>query len=71
LRRRLAAAERDLGMAHERRDALADLVGSTTDHARLSTLSTELAAAQAELDRAEEHWLECASATEAAGLQVD
>ncbi len=71
LRRRLAAAERDLTAATTRRDELAAAVQAATDHGELAHLTTELAAADAAVATAEERWLESAAETEAAGLTVD
>ena len=46
--------------AQRRRDNLADELSAVSDHAELGRIGSELAAAQAELDRIEEHWLQLA-----------
>ena len=53
-----------------RRDALAVTVASTTDHRGLAALSEQLAVTQAEVEAAEERWLELAAAAEDLGLDV-
>jgi ABC transport system ATP-binding/permease protein len=69
-RRLIAAAEKDLGLATARRDAAeAALAGAAPSD--ISRLSTELAAAAAAADIAEERWLEVAADAEASGLSVD
>jgi ABC transport system ATP-binding/permease protein len=69
-RRLIAAAEKDLVLATARRDAAeAALVRAAPSD--ISRLSTELAAAAAAADIAEERWLEVAADAEASGLSVD
>ncbi len=46
--------------AQRRRDHLAEELSTTLDHAELARIGSELAAAQAELDRIEQQWLELA-----------
>jgi ATP-binding cassette subfamily F protein uup len=64
--RRLRDAEKELGRRQRRRDQLSEALGSAADHVEMARLGSELAEAQADLDAAEEHWLELAEAAEAA-----
>jgi hypothetical protein len=64
LNRLMAQAERALDAAVSRRDALAAELQSTTDHVRITTLSTDLAVASADVNVAEERWLELAAEAE-------
>ena len=58
--RRLRDAEQEMTRAQRRRDHLAEELSTTLDHAELARIGSELAAAQAELDRIEQRWLELA-----------
>ncbi|MHB1137445.1 MAG: ABC transporter C-terminal domain-containing protein, partial [Microthrixaceae bacterium] len=73
IRHELKAAEKALA-ATQRRHAelstrLAEL-GSSGDHVRMAELGTELADVAAEMDAAEERWLELATEAEERGLKV-
>jgi len=70
IRRQLGQAERDVAVATAERDRLGDELTSTTDHEQLATLSADLAAAQVELDAAEEQWLALAAEAEELGLDL-
>jgi len=76
LKRLLAQAEKALEVAISKRDAtsaeLAAHAASTSgDHARLATLSEQLAAAQMAVDAAEETWIEFAAEVEARGISLE
>ena len=71
IRRLLGQAERGLGTATAKRDALNDRVATTTDHVDLARLGAELSAAQSTMDTAEETWLELAGEAESLGLVVE
>jgi len=58
--RRLRDTEQEMTRAQRRRDHLADELSAASDHAALARIGSQLAAAQAELDRIEERWLELA-----------
>jgi predicted transcriptional regulator len=62
----LRNAERDVATLTERRDELAALLSSTSDHEALRSISHDLAEAQAALDTAEERWLALAEEGEGA-----
>ncbi|MFN5602949.1 MAG: ATP-binding cassette domain-containing protein, partial [Actinomycetes bacterium] len=76
LKRLLAQAEKALEVAVSKRDGVSSELtrvasGSSSDHARLATLSEQLAAAQTAVDAAEEKWIEFAAEVEARGIDVD
>lgn len=76
LKRLLAQAEKALEAAVSKRDGVSSELtrvasGSSSDHARLATLSEQLAAAQTAVDAAEEKWIEFAAEVEARGIDVD
>ena len=58
--RRLRDAEQEMTRAQRRRDLLTEQLSTTLDHAELARVGSELAAAQADLDRIEHLWLELA-----------
>jgi len=73
LRHQLKQAEKALTAAQRRHAALSEeLVGASAsgDHVRLGELGASLAEVAAEMDRAEEAWLELASEAEERGLKV-
>ena len=70
LRRLIGQAERELAQAVDHHDQLAVALAATNDHARLATLSVDLADAQVKVDVAEEQWLALAAEAEAIGLSV-
>ena len=58
--RRLRDTEQAITKAQRSVDRLREALAGTTDHRELASVGAELAAAQAELDRLEEQWLELA-----------
>ena len=62
LRQLIKEADRELGRAAKRRDALAVELGSVTptDYTALARIGEQIAEAQSEIDRWEETWLELA-----------
>jgi ATP-binding cassette subfamily F protein uup len=71
LKRRMGEAERAMAKANSEIERLtADMAAAGSDHERLTSLSNEMAKAQATLDQAEATWLEIASEAEAAGLDL-
>ena len=62
LRHLIKEADRELGRAGKRRDALTVELGSVapTDYTALARIGEQIAEAQAEIDRWEETWLELA-----------
>ena len=64
LQRLLREAERDLGRATERRDALVGDLTGTTDHQRLADLGARLTEAEQAVQAAEERWLALAEEME-------
>ena len=60
LGRRLRETEQAMVKAQQVVDLLTERLSAVTDHVELTTLGTELAAAQAELDELETRWLELA-----------
>ena len=70
VRRQLGQAEREVHVATERRDRLATEMAALTDHRELTRVGDEIAAAQHELDRLEDHWLTLAAEAEALGLDL-
>lgn len=70
MRRQLGQVERDVQAATERRDRLTAEMASLADHRELARIGDELAAAQQELDTAEERWLALAAEAEAIGLDL-
>jgi ATP-binding cassette subfamily F protein uup len=64
LRRLLTQAERAVANATAARDALVAQLAEPADHRRLERLGAELTLVQADLDRAEEAWLELAAESE-------
>ena len=67
LRRLLGQAERELAAATARRDDLGGRLAGA-EHTEMARLSTELAAADAEVMAAEERWLVLADEAEGQGL---
>jgi hypothetical protein len=73
IRHQLKQAEKALAATQRRHAALAAQlveVGAAGDHVRMADLGAELAAATAEMDAAEEAWLELAAEAEERGLKV-
>jgi ABC transport system ATP-binding/permease protein len=70
VRRQIGQAERSLASAAVARDALAAEMSTTNAHWELASLSERLAAAQAKVDAAEEHWLHLAHQAEELGLEL-
>jgi ATP-binding cassette subfamily F protein uup len=70
VRRQLGQVEREVQAATERRDRLTVEMASLADHRELARIGDELAAAQHELDAAEERWLALAAEAEAIGLDL-
>ena len=65
--RLLREAEKDMVRRQRQRDRITGALTATADHHELIRLGSELAAAQAALDRAEEHWLTLAEEFETGG----
>ena len=65
LGRRLREAEKDVGRLQRQRDKVTEALTLTTDHRELTRLGGDLAVAQAELDAAEDQWLQLAEQDEA------
>jgi ATP-binding cassette subfamily F protein uup len=65
--RRLRETEQAMVKAQQQVDRLTAELTETTDHGELHTLGTELADAQADLDRLESTWLELAELQQAEG----
>ena len=53
-----------MARAQRQRDRITVALTATADHREITRLGDELATAQAELDRAEEHWLALAEGLE-------
>ncbi len=70
VRRQLGQVEREVQAATEARDRLTVEMATLADHRELARIGDELAAAQHELDAAEERWLALAAEAEAIGLDV-
>ena len=71
LRHQIGIAEKKLGEATTKRDAiLAELSSAGGDHQKLVTISAKLATAQERVDAAEEHWLSLADEAESIGMDV-
>jgi ABC transport system ATP-binding/permease protein len=68
LRRLLTKAERDVAAATAARDGLLSNLATPSDHREIERLGKALAAAEADLHRLEESWLELAAEAEANGL---
>jgi ATP-binding cassette subfamily F protein uup len=64
--RLLREAEKEVGRLERHRDRITDALTGTADHREMARLGDELNAAQTELDRAEERWLELAERSESA-----
>jgi ATP-binding cassette subfamily F protein uup len=62
--RLLREAEKDVTRLQRQRDKITGRLAEATDHVQLRTLGVELAAAQGELDQAEELWFSLAEAVE-------
>jgi predicted nucleic acid-binding Zn-ribbon protein len=61
----LREAEKEMARAQRQRDRITEALTATADHREITRLGEELAAAQAVLDQAEEHWLDLAEGLEA------
>ena len=67
LRRLIGQAEKKMETLSARRDELSSRLGSVTDHAELTRVTTELATVQDDLSTTEEQWLELSAQLEIAG----
>ena len=63
---RLRQVEKDLARLARRRDELVEAMRGLVDHVELARVGSDLAAAQASLDEAEERWIALAELAEAA-----
>jgi ATP-binding cassette subfamily F protein uup len=71
LTRLISQAEKTLAQANEKQSKLlGELALAKGDHAALAKISAELAAAQAVVATAEEHWISLAAEAEAQGLNL-
>ena len=74
IRRLVAQADKELVKVSANRDRLSDELRTVAsgggDHARLADISERLAAAQADVDRAEEAWIALAAEAESRGIDL-
>ena len=64
LGRQLREMEKEVARLHRRKEQLTEALGGAVGHAEMAEVGSELAAAQANLDEAEEQWLALAEAAE-------
>ncbi|HWE70349.1 MAG TPA: ABC-F family ATP-binding cassette domain-containing protein, partial [Acidimicrobiales bacterium] len=66
LGRQLREMEKEVARLHRRKEQLTEALAGAAGHAEMAEVGSELAAAQASLDEAEEQWLALAEAAESA-----